>query len=68
MGRLTALFYGIVGTVLAGIAIVVIVAVPSLAERAAIFIPISALASLVLALPIAWLVARAVAGTQRSPA
>lgn len=58
MFRLTTMMWSIAGTVLAGIAIMVVLAVPSLSGHAMSYIPYAALGGFVVALPVAYFVAR----------
>ena len=60
MTRLIGLLYGLVGTVLAGMGIIAVVTIPSLADRGMTLIPVAAIVALVLALPISWVIARAI--------
>jgi len=48
-------------TTLAGIALLVVVTVPSLAGRATEFIPIACAAAIIVAMPLSYLVARRIA-------
>jgi hypothetical protein len=58
MIRVVAMMWSIAGTVLAGIAIVIVLAVPSFAGHAMQYIPYAALAGVVVAFPVAFVVAR----------
>lgn len=61
MIRLVAMLWSIAGTALAGIAIIVVLAVPSFAGHAMQYIPYAALAGFVVAIPVAIVVARMIA-------
>jgi hypothetical protein len=65
MVRLTMMMWSIAGTVLAGVAIVAVLAVPSLASHAMSYIPYAAFGGFIAALPVAYFVARQL---DRSPA
>lgn len=58
MSRVTWMLWSIAGTVLAGIAIIIVLAVPSFAGHAMQYIPYAALAGFVAAIPVAIVVAR----------
>jgi hypothetical protein len=60
MVRLTVLLFIIIGATLAGIGILAVVSVPSLADHAMRLIPYVALAGFVLGLPVSFFVARAI--------
>ena len=68
MLRLVSLLYGLVGTVLAGIALTVVLSVPSFADRSMTLLPVAIAVGLLLAAPITWLVARAILDNGRKPA
>lgn len=61
MFRLAVLLWVIVGTVLAGVAMTVIVATPALLDQGARLIPIFCGAGFVLAMPVAYVIARRLA-------
>jgi hypothetical protein len=65
MVRLTMMLWSIAGTVFAGVAIMVVLAVPSLAGHAMSYIPFAAVVGVIAALPVAYVVARQL---NRSPA
>ncbi|MDI1343576.1 MAG: hypothetical protein PSV22_05680 [Pseudolabrys sp.] len=65
MVRLTMMLWSIAGTVFAGVAIMVVLAVPSFAGHAMSYIPYAALGGFIAALPVAYVVARQL---NRSPA
>lgn len=67
MIRVVGMLWSIAGTVLAGIAIMVILAVPSLAGHAMQYIPYAALAGFVVAIPLAFVVARMIVKTTAPP-
>jgi MFS superfamily sulfate permease-like transporter len=58
MIRVVGMLWSIAGTVLAGIAIIIVLAVPSFAGHAMQYIPSAALAGVVAGLPVAFVVAR----------
>jgi hypothetical protein len=58
MIRVVGMLWSIAGTVLAGIAIIIVLAVPSFAGHAMQYIPYAALAGVVVAFPVAFVVAR----------
>lgn len=58
MLRLAAMLWLIAGTALAGVAMTVIVTVPEFIEQGARLIPIFCGGAFVLAIPVAWLLAR----------
>ena len=68
MLRLVSLLYGLVGTVLAGIALTAVLSVPSFADRSMTLLPVAIAVGLLLAAPITWLVARAILANGRKPA
>ena len=68
MLRLVSLLYGLVGTVLAGIALTAVLSVPSFADRSMTLLPVAIAVCLLLAAPITWLVARAILANGRKPA
>jgi hypothetical protein len=61
MFRVAVLLWVIVGTVLAGVAMTVIVATPALMDQGAKLIPIFCGAGFVLAMPVAYAIARRIA-------
>ena len=65
MFRLMMMLWSIAGTVFAGIAIMVVLAVPAFAGHAMSYIPYAAIGGFIAALPVAYLVARQL---NRSPA
>jgi hypothetical protein len=58
MVRLAGLIWMIVGTAFAGIAIMVVVATPSLAIHDVKYIPYAAVAGFIVAIPVAFMIAR----------
>ncbi|MDB5596142.1 MAG: hypothetical protein JWM36_3103 [Hyphomicrobiales bacterium] len=60
MLRLSLVLYGLVGTVLIGICIMIVLAVPTLSDRSMTLIPMAALIGALVAAPVTWLVARAI--------
>ena len=58
MMRLAAMLWLIVGTAIAGIAMIVILATPSLIEQGMTLIPIAAGAGFLVAMPIAYVIAK----------
>jgi positive regulator of sigma E activity len=66
MLKIASLVWMVLATTLAGIAIIAIVAVPSLAEQAMLLIPVAVVAGVVLAIPLSYLVARKMQDSARS--
>jgi hypothetical protein len=65
--KISLLVWIILGTALAGSALITVLAVPSLAVAAMKNIPLAVLAGFVVAMPLSWLVARKIsAATTRS--
>jgi nitrogen fixation/metabolism regulation signal transduction histidine kinase len=60
MLRLTVIIYGIAATVLMGVAITAVLATPSLADDFKRWIPIAAAVGAALAIPVSYIVARAI--------
>ncbi len=60
MIRVAAVLWIIIGTVLAGTALMVVLVVPQLASEATRLIPVVCGTSFVLAMPLSWLVAKRV--------
>lgn len=58
MFRLMAMLWSIAGTVFAGVAIMAVLAVPSLAGHAMSYIPYAAIGGFIAAIPVAYVVAR----------
>lgn len=68
MFRLALVLFGLVGTTLAGIALIAVVTVPAFSDDAMRLIPIVAVAAFILAAPISWLIARKLlVQTRRTP-
>jgi hypothetical protein len=65
MLRLTIVLFIIIGATLAGIGVLAVVSVPSLAGQEMRLIPLVALAGFVVGLPVSFFVARAVAQNRR---
>lgn len=65
MVRLALLMFGLVGSVLAGIAIVIILAIPTWAANAMSLIPLGVGIAVVLAAPLSVLVAREILSADR---
>jgi hypothetical protein len=57
MLRLASLLFGIVGTTLAGIAVILVVSVPAWSDDGMLLLPITTIGAFVLAAPLSWLVA-----------
>lgn len=57
MLRVASLMWALTGTVFAGIAIVTVLAVPTLASHAMSYIPYAALGGMIAAIPVAFLLA-----------
>ncbi len=57
MLRLTVLFWSLAATVLAGVFIVCVLMVPQFSNRAMFYIPVAVGLAMVVAIPIAWVVA-----------
>jgi hypothetical protein len=68
MWRLAALMWILTGTVLAGVAVMVIVSVPQLNDLGMKLIPVGAIAGFVVALPISWVLARHIDHPTQHPA
>lgn len=68
MYRIAAIVWIMLGTTLAGIAMMVIVAVPDLADQAMRLIPILCGAAFLVAIPLSYLIAKRIAGTLSSSA
>jgi MFS superfamily sulfate permease-like transporter len=66
MVRIAALLWAIGGTVFAGIGVMTVLAVPSLAGQAMSYIPYAALAGFIVAIPVAVIVARQIAKTGKT--
>lgn len=60
---LFALIHLLAGTVLAGVLIIVVVSVPALYDLGMQTIPVAVLAGFALAIPVAYLIARAIKGS-----
>lgn len=58
MLRLFPLFFTLVATVLAGVAVIIVLMVPSWNDRAGLFIPGTVSVAVLLSIPIAWVIAR----------
>ena len=65
MLRLTVLFWALAATVLAGVFIVCVLMVPQLSNQAMLYIPIAAGLAIVIAIPIAWVVASKILNAPR---
>ena len=65
MLRLALLLFNLVATVFAGIAVVVVLSVPSWSLQANLFIPWAVAASVALAIPVTFLLARRMTATTR---
>jgi len=63
MLKVAAVVWIVLGTVLAGVAMTVIVTMPQLADQAMKLIPIFCSAAFAVALPLSWIVAKRIAGT-----
>lgn len=61
MFKIAALVWVVLATTIAGIAVVAVVATPSLADKAALLIPVVFVAGAVLAMPLSYLVAKRIA-------
>ncbi|MGQ3354323.1 MAG: hypothetical protein ACT6XY_13355 [Phreatobacter sp.] len=60
MRNLFILMFMLAATVFAGSAMIVVVATPSLYDQGMVMIPVAAALGVVLAVPVAWFVARAI--------
>lgn len=60
MARLACLMFGLVASVLAGLAIVIVLAVPGWAARAMSLLPLGVATAIVVAAPVSVLVARGI--------
>ncbi len=65
MFRIAAIVWIMLSVTLAGIALLVVVTVPSLNEQAATLIPIACGVAAVIAIPLSYIVARRIAGAMR---
>jgi hypothetical protein len=65
MFKIAALVWVMVGTVFAGIAVMTILTVPSLATQDMRLIPVGAIAGFILAIPVAFVVAKRMSQTAR---
>ena len=63
MFKIAAVLFLMVGTALAGVAMAVIVSVPSLLDQGATMIPLLCGAGFLVAIPVAYVVARMIAGS-----
>ncbi|KAB2847182.1 MAG: hypothetical protein F9K44_14020 [Hyphomicrobiaceae bacterium] len=68
MTKLAGMIWIMLGTVLAGVAMLVIVATPQFADQAMTYIPIACGAAIVIAIPIAWIIARRIENQTRRAA
>lgn len=66
MVRLAALLWIILGTTVAGIALIVILTVPQLAENSAMLIPVVCVSAFVAAMPLSLLIARQIQRNTRA--
>jgi uncharacterized Tic20 family protein len=64
MFKIAAIVWIMLSVVLAGIVLLVIVTVPSLAAQAQFLIPVACSAALVLAMPLSYLVARSISASR----
>jgi hypothetical protein len=64
MFRIAALVWIMLSVTLAGIALLVVVTVPSLNDDAAFLIPVACGAAIVVAMPLSYLIARRIAGAR----
>ncbi len=64
MFKIAALVWIMLSVTLAGVALLVIVTVPSLAKDAAFLIPVVCSGAIVVAMPLSYLVARRIAGAR----
>ena len=58
MWKIAVLIFAIVGTTLAGVAVTVVLATPSLADQSMKLVPIAALVGFALGIPASWFIAR----------
>lgn len=68
MTKLAGMIWIMLGTVLAGIAMLVIVTVPQFADQAMTYIPIACGVAIVVAIPVAIILARRIEAQTRRPA
>lgn len=66
MFKIAALVWVMLATTLAGIGVTAVVATPTLAEQAAVLIPAVALAGLLLAIPLSYLIAKRINAVARN--
>jgi hypothetical protein len=64
MFKIAAIVWIMLSVVLAGIVLLVIVTVPSLAAKAQLLIPVACISALVLAMPLSYLVARSISASR----
>ena len=64
MFKVALLIWVILATAVAGMAVTAVVAVPSLAEQAAILIPAAFVGGIVIAMPLSYLIAKRIAAGQ----
>ena len=60
MFKIAHLVWMVLGTVFAGAAIVVVLAIPALASQEMRLLPLAALGGLIVAIPVSWLIARTI--------
>ena len=65
MWKIAVLIFAIVGTTLAGIAVTIVLATPSLADQGMKLVPIAALVGFILGIPASLLVARMIDRARR---
>lgn len=68
MLKLTSMIFTMLGTTLAGIAVLIVVTVPSLAEQGMKTIPLAAAIGATLGLPLSFLVAKRIMAMQKTVA
>ena len=66
MLKLASMIFTILGTTLAGIAVLIVLTVPSLADQGMKLIPLAALIGAVVALPLSYWVAHAIMARQKT--
>ena len=67
MANVFSVLFGLVGSVFAGIAIVIVLMVPAWAGSAITYIPLAVVGSLIIAGPISWYIASEVYATAHNP-
>ena len=67
MINIASIFFGLVGSVLSGIGIIIVLMVPAWANSTMAYIPLAVIGSFVLALPASWYIAREISAPPHKP-